>query len=254
VENIYETSRSVAEYLLFHYGSREEILPHPEGPASALDFAVRTAAALLGGAPRSGALRALDIGCAVGRSSFELSAHCAEVVGIDYSHAFIRAAESLRADDVLRYDRADEGDLVTPLVARRPAHARPDRVRFEQGDAMELRPGLDGFDLVHAANLIDRLSDPARFLDRLPSLLCPGGHLLLTSPYTWLETFTPRARWLGGFVRDGNPVRTLDALRAALEPHFVLEARQDFPFLIREHARKFQWSVAEGTLWRRRQA
>jgi hypothetical protein len=26
----------------------------------------------------------------------------------------------------------------------------------------------------------------------------------------------------------------------------------DLPFLIREHQRKFQWSVAEATIWRRR--
>jgi hypothetical protein len=27
---------------------------------------------------------------------------------------------------------------------------------------------------------------------------------------------------------------------------------KDLPFLIREHARKFQWSVAEATIWRRK--
>jgi hypothetical protein len=40
-------------------------------------------------------------------------------------------------------------------------------------------------------------------------------------------------------------------LHSHLSPHFVLELRLDMPFLIREHARKFQWSVALGTRWRR---
>jgi hypothetical protein len=31
-----------------------------------------------------------------------------------------------------------------------------------------------------------------------------------------------------------------------------LKLVKDLPFLIREHARKFQWSVALATVWRRR--
>jgi uncharacterized protein (DUF433 family) len=44
---------------------------------------------------------------------------------------------------------------------------------------------------------------------------------------------------------------TFDWLQHHLSPHFTLEHRLDMPFLIREHARKFQWSVALGTRWRR---
>ena len=37
-----------------------------------------------------------------------------------------------------------------------------------------------------------------------------------------------------------------------LAPDFTLVQQKDLPFLIREHARKFQWSVALGTVWQRR--
>jgi hypothetical protein len=37
----------------------------------------------------------------------------------------------------------------------------------------------------------------------------------------------------------------------ALGREFRLERRVDVPFLIREHARKFQWSEAELTVWRK---
>ncbi len=251
MQNLYESDRAVAEYLLFHYGSAEEILPYPSGPVSALGFAVRTVSELLDPHPLPAEARALDIGCAVGRSAFELSRRCAEVVGIDYSHAFVQAAELIRTHGNRPYERVDEGELTTALVARLPAQASPARVRFEQGDAMALRADLGVFDVVHAANLIDRLPEPIRFLERAPSLVKPGGLLLLTSPYTWLESFTPRTHWLGGLVRNGHPLRTLEALRRTLEPHFRLQERRDLPFLIREHARKFQWSVAEGTVWTR---
>lgn len=33
--------------------------------------------------------------------------------------------------------------------------------------------------------------------------------------------------------------------------HFRLEKREPMPFLIREHARKFQWGCSDGTVWRR---
>jgi hypothetical protein len=37
-----------------------------------------------------------------------------------------------------------------------------------------------------------------------------------------------------------------------LDPHFTLARTLELPFLIREHARKFQWSVAQATVWIRR--
>ena len=109
---------------------------------------------------------------------------------------------------------------------------------------MDLPDSLGTFNLVHAANLICRLTEPARFLSRVPSLLKPGGFLILTTPCTWLAEFTPPDRWPTG--------STFDWLKEILAPDFILLEQKDLPFLIREHARKFQWSVALGTVWQRR--
>lgn len=38
--------------------------------------------------------RALDLGCAVGRTSIDLASHFQEVVGLDFASAFIKAADS----------------------------------------------------------------------------------------------------------------------------------------------------------------
>ena len=86
MENPYESPTLLNEYLLFHYGSADEVLPWAFGPREALHFPVRTVTDLTDNSPRA---RALDLGCAVGRSSFELSRFCAEVTGIDFSRAFI---------------------------------------------------------------------------------------------------------------------------------------------------------------------
>ena len=53
-----------------------------------------------------------------------------------------------------------------------------------------------------------------------------------------------RGRWPQGSTREW--------LQSELGQAFTLEHSADLPFLIREHARKYQWSVALGTRWRRR--
>lgn len=62
--------------------------------------------------------RALDIGCAVGRSSFELAREFQEVIGIDYSQSFVDACEHIRDLGEKVYFIQEEGDLVTPLIAK----------------------------------------------------------------------------------------------------------------------------------------
>ncbi|MDZ4287874.1 MAG: putative 4-mercaptohistidine N1-methyltransferase [Prosthecobacter sp.] len=242
--NIYETPRLVHEYLLFHYGQPDEILPWPQGPREALGFAERTVTELADWTKMPANGRALDLGCAVGRSAFELAKHSAAVIGIDYSQSFIAAATALRQAGELAYERVDEGAATSALVAHVPQDCPRERVTFEQGDAMHLRDDLGSFDLVHAANLLCRLNEPQRLLERLPDLVQPGGQLLLTTPCTWLEEFTPRGNWPTGATREW--------LQSRLSPHFDLALEIDLPFLIREHARKFQWSVAWGTRWLRK--
>src|SRR5262245_60323632 len=119
--NIYESDKLLAEYLLFHYGTAEETLQYPFGPHSALHYATRCVSECLDSTRLHAESRALDLGCAVGRSSFELARHCVSVVGIDFSRNFIAAAQELQRCGELAYWRADEGDLRTPLIARVPA-------------------------------------------------------------------------------------------------------------------------------------
>ena len=109
---------------------------------------------------------------------------------------------------------------------------------------MNLPSSLEDYDLVHAANLICRLPEPKKFLDRLPGLVKEGGSLILATPFTWLEEYTPRDRWIG----SGDSKEKLVEL---LSPWFRLEYEEDLPFLIREHRRKFQYSVSWGTRWKR---
>ena len=247
----YEPDAALSQYLLFHYGKPEEVLPFDEGPRDALNYPIRCVTECLDLATLPAAARALDLGCAVGRSSFELARFCESVIGIDYSAAFIRAASQLQSGAQLRYRYQIEGDLQAEATADIPEEIRREKVQCKVGDAMKLSPKLGTFDVILMANLIDRLRDPRACLDQLPGLVRPNGQLIITSPYTWTEEYTPKSAWLCS-DNHGEITTTQEKLLQLLEPHFHLTTRKNLPFLIREHARKYQWSLAEATVWRRR--
>ncbi|MGL4516757.1 MAG: SAM-dependent methyltransferase, partial [Shewanella sp.] len=115
-----------------------------------------------------------------------------------------------------------------------------------------LKPMFSGYDLVYASNLIDRLTDPRSFLQTIGQRIHQGGYLVIASPYTWLEDYTPKTKWLGGIKLKGENFTTLDGLTETLIDQFELIAVKDIPFVIRETRRKFQHSISQMTLWRKR--
>jgi putative 4-mercaptohistidine N1-methyltranferase len=251
-ENYYDSERGLSEYLLFHYGASEALVPAGWAQLGALEFPARCVSQCLDAARLPAQARALDLGCAVGRGSFELARTCTEVIGIDFSKKFIDLANRLRKGGSLRFKSLEEGELTRARRAVVPPEIERQRVKFEVGDATRLRSDLGEFDAVLAANLIDRLEAPLKCLARLPGLLRPGGQLIMASPYTWLASYTPRRNWLGGFARGGRPVKTFDTLRRIFAPHFKLARRLDLAFLLREHARKYQLGISEASVWVRR--
>lgn len=242
----YETDRLMSEYAEFHYGDRYfDVNNFPKTLAE-------IALAAMAEAPKHSAL---DLGCASGRATFELARVFDKVTGVDFSARFIAQGVRLAQTGILRYTLADEGELVSyksRSLAELELAEVAQKVEFFQGDACNLKPLLTGYDLVLAANLIDRLYDPKKFLRQIHERLNLGGVLLIASPYTWLAEHTPREDWLGGFKKDGESYTTQDALRDILAPHFrLIGTPQDVPFVIRETRRKFQHSVSEVTLWQR---
>jgi putative 4-mercaptohistidine N1-methyltranferase len=243
----YESDAAVEQYLLFHYGTPEQICPLLPDARTACGFPARCVSEPLGRIELRKRKRALDLGCAVGRSSFELGRDFEEVVGIDFSARFVASARLMGRDRAMTVRVPAEAPALEEMTLELPSDIRTEHVRFERGDACAVRADIGIFDLVLMANLIDRLPDPAKCLERLPSLISSDGWLIITSPYTWLEEYTPREKWLGG---DGRT--TLDDLRERLVGSFDFQEAFDLPFLIREHRRKFQWSIAEASVWRRK--
>jgi len=260
---IYEGSRAVDEYLQMHFGTLAEVFPYSAGASDALRFPERCADQVLGAlqangqAPDGGAV--LDVGCAVGGASFSLAQlGFARVDAVDFSNAFIDAAQSLQRDGKVGYTTLAEGARTEPRVAQvpgGPAARSQEVLSFSQGDACALEPlrdagtlRADGYDAVLAANLLCRLPRPRAFLQTCSAwLVRPGGVLVLLTPFSWLEQWTPQSEWIGG----GEKVSSEELEREMTSLGFGLRSRSEVPFLIREHARKFQYGVSECTVWRR---
>jgi putative 4-mercaptohistidine N1-methyltranferase len=192
----------------------------------------------------TGTDRALDLGCAVGRTAFELANNFKEVIGIDHNRKFIDAACHLQQHGTLDYNRKDQETQVTTLTAMVNPSIDRLRIRFELGDAGALPLYLKDFDAVVLANVLCRLPKPAACLERMQGsngLVKMGGILVMTTPFNWLPQYTPPANWL-------NDVKDI----AVILNEFELVHQQEMPLLIRENRRKFEYIITMATVWKRR--
>jgi ubiquinone/menaquinone biosynthesis C-methylase UbiE len=104
--------------------------------------------------PRGRALDALDVGCGTGFLAFELAARGHRVTGIDFAPAML-------------------------VEARRKAAAHGAAVRFEEGDAEQLRFESRAFDLVMSRHLLWTLAHPEMAIGEWMRVLRPGGRLVI---------------------------------------------------------------------------
>ena len=236
-QDYYEQRSTVEEYFAFHYPDLDPLVAllgdRTPPLADRFPFAIRRL--------WRGGARALDVGAAVGRVTFDLARDHRVVWGLDRARALVRGAMDVRRNRCVRYRTQVEGRLQKSHEV--VVDAQPN-ARFMVGDALSL-PFRDGcFDTVVALNLIDRVPDPARALDELGRVTCHGGTLILSSPYTWLEEYTPAECWLGGLLRNGEQVRGIEAVRLRFADAFELQEESRMPFFIPHHERSGQLAVA----------
>ncbi len=246
-EDVYETDALVSQYCEAHYG--RTYFEVENFPKKSAEICIKY---MEGRATN----RALDLGCAVGRATFELARKFNFVTGLDFSARFIKIADELIKNGLVRYILPEEGDLVSYQEVNFDSlglRGLEKKVEFFQADAVNIKSIFTGYDLVFAGNLIDRLYDPGKFLDIIHDRINNGGILVIASPYTWLEDYTQRDKWIGGYKADGETVTTLDGLHRHLDKHFrLIDGPFEVPFVIRETKRKFQHTLSEFTIWEKK--
>jgi 5-histidylcysteine sulfoxide synthase/putative 4-mercaptohistidine N1-methyltranferase len=244
-DNVYETDEIIAQYCEFHYGSENFGIKN---------FCLNSVELLKPYLKDIKTSKALDLGCSVGRSTFELAHEFDEVIGIDFSANFINVGVKLKAYDSLIYKVKKEGEIFEEKSVSLDSLGLEEiknKVTFMQGDACNLKDIYSGFDLIFCSNLIDRLYYPQKFLNDIPSRINDNGLLVLLSPYTWLEDYTPKENWLGGYIKDNKEVYTLDTLKENLSQFELLETI-DVPFVIQETSRKYQHTISQMSIWKKK--
>ena len=241
---LYESQEMINKYMLMHWGTDQDILGAvPAGPRPEVVHLPKKCAELVL-KHSTNFERALDLGCAVGRSTFELAKNFKQVLGIDYSSEFIECAQQLKKDKQMTYWRKDSGTKGAHITCQIDSNIDVSRLNFEKGDACALPLGLKNFDAVLLANVLCRLPDPVKCLERMQGengLVKPGGILVMTTPLSWLEDYTPKSRWLNG----------LEDIKKVLSD-FELIDQEELPFMIREHHRKFEYIITQASVWRRK--
>lgn len=197
----------------------------------------------------------LDLNSNTGRLAFEASQLFKEVTALDASARFIRPAIELQKNGLLRYVIQDEGDLQLfkdVLLTDLNLKDHKDKLVFMQDDAMKLKERYTNFDVIVAVNLLEELTQPKLFLSKLHERLNENGVLILGSTYQWNASVCQPENWIGGFKKDGEPVKSIDGVKASLGKHFQL-LKNPIPvtYPIRKSSRAFEIEITEVSIWRK---
>lgn len=220
----YDRPDFLQAYLWTHYADLAPALLDEGGPAQG-DYFTKLAAQ-----PAHGF--ALDVGCNVGRTTFDLAAKAEFVLGVERSFEAVKRAREIARTGRVAFHLKEEGDRgrYVDLDARSVVR---DNVEFICADATSLPLGSGVVDTLLTANLIDRLTDPDLYLERVHRLLGDGGQLILTAPFSWRVESTPREKWLGDAKRSGE-----EALLEWCEEHSLnVEDTDELTLTIRNHRR-----------------
>ena len=159
----------------------------------------------------------LDVGCSVGRTSFELAERFhTPVLGIDLNFSMLRCAHQILRERRIDYDLRRVGTVYDRISL--PVHfENSDLVDFWICDAVAL-PFAEGISpFVNCLNILDCVSSPLDLLISISRLIPFGGSILLSSPYDWSPSATPVEAWIGGHSqRSVNQGRSEPQLDLAL--------------------------------------
>ncbi len=211
-----QSRQHLSSYAWDHYGDLDPNEPKTEPRPGSMLTNLRSGLQMADSLP-SGPL--LDVGCSVGRGTFELGAYgTGLVLGVDLNFPVLRLAGEVLRHGTVRYPRRRVG-----LVYER----REFPVRFENLDSVDFW-ACDGaalpfpestFALATNLNVLDCVYAPRELLVSVSRVLKDGGKGVFACPYDWSQAATPLEAWMGGHSQRSALAGSSEAiLRALLTP------------------------------------
>lgn len=194
----------------------------------------------------------LDLGCGVGRTSFELSDLFEHIDGVDFSARYIQHGVQLQNGKSVRYESINEGEIVDfNEISLNQLNLVPAKnIHFSQGDATNLKDIFNYYDVIICQKVIEESYDPQAFLKQVHQRLNTGGILVLVSDYQFKEEVLSKNKWLGGLKVNGENVTGFDGVSAILTEKFTLLLQQNLKQLIKTNARHFHVIEKHITVWK----
>lgn len=156
---------------------------------------------------------ALDIGCAVGRLSFELSGCHSRVVGIDTSLSFIQKARELKKHKTLSFDLVIEGLMTEKRTCTLGEGYACDRVEFIVADALALPFPDHRFETVTSINILEKVASPSHHLKDVNRVLTKErGTFVFSDPFSWDESVSPPEAWLSAGKNGNGGLRGVESM------------------------------------------
>lgn len=154
--------------------------------------------------PRKG--WALDIGCAVGRLTCELTRTHERAVGIDTSFSFVQAAREIAEHGSLEFDMIMEGKITEKRSGILDAEFKFENAEFIVADAMALPFRSGRFSTSGSVNILEKVPNPSQHFSEANRVMDRENALFLFSdPFSWDETVSSPDLWLGG--RNKGPYK-----------------------------------------------
>ena len=205
----YNAPGMLSAYLWSHFG---DLLDDPDATRA---YQVWSA----GFRPTAG--DALDVGCAVGRLSFELAATHDHVIGLDTSMAFIQKAREILTSKQIAFDLIVEGHLTEPQNYQFAENRDFSRVDFIVADALALPFRQRAFATTAAINLLEKVPDPLKHLSEINRVLrSQSAMFLFSDPFSWDEAVSSPERWLSGNGNARYSARGIDTMRRMFSGEF----------------------------------
>ena len=192
---------------------------------------------------------AIDLGCAVGRTSFELAKSVDDLIlGVDLNFAMLRTAAAILHQGRVTYPRRRVGIVFDkrefPVVLEGSS-----KVDFWACDATSLPFADESFSLAASLNVIDCVQSPYDHLKELGRILKSKGGALVSAPYDWNVNATPVEAWLGGHSQrsesqGASEVMLRSLLAGGEHPYAIQELElvsesEAVPWTLRLHDRSF---------------